>query len=167
MIPFLSALEFDEAVKQLPVGDYAAERLAVLQERVRLERRAAYPPIEEYVYAVAEGDDAAVAAFKAKCTEVCCQCPMPWDASASYATGDLVTHNGVKYRKLDDGDTSAPDDVPGGWVEITNDNHQEFEKIEASFNSYEQRKADHKAEVLAKLAAEGLNPDDVKAVLDA
>jgi len=118
LIPFLSALEFDEAVKQLPVGDYAAERLAVLQERVRLERRAAYPPVEEYVYAVAEGDDAAVAAFKAKCTEVCCRCPMPWDASASYATGDLVTHNGVKYRKLDDGDTSAPDDVPGGWIAL-------------------------------------------------
>jgi hypothetical protein len=117
-IPFLSALEFDEAVKQLPAGDYSSERLAVLQERVRLERRAAYPPIEDYVYAVAEGDDAAVAAYKAKCAEVCCQCPMPWDASATYAAGDLVTHNGVKYRKLNDGDNSAPDDVPGGWEAV-------------------------------------------------
>ena len=90
-----------------------------------------------------------------------------WQPGVVYQPGTVVTYQGQVYQKLDDDDQSPPDDIPGGWVEITNDNHQEFEKIEASFNSYEQRKADHKAEVLAKLAAEGLNPDDVKAVLDA
>ena len=76
-IPFLSALEFDEAVKQLTAGDYSSERLAVLQERVHLERRAAYPPIEDYLDGIAKGDDDQVAAYKAKCLEVKKAHPLP------------------------------------------------------------------------------------------
>lgn len=77
LLPFLSELEFDEAVKQLPAGDYSAERLAVLQERVRLERKVLYPPIEDYIDGMVKGDDAQVAEYKAKCLAVKKQHPMP------------------------------------------------------------------------------------------
>ena len=69
-LPFLSDLEFDKAIQELPDGDYSAERLAVLQTRTLMDRRAAYPPIEEYVYAVAQDDADAIAAFKAKVAAV-------------------------------------------------------------------------------------------------
>jgi len=114
----LTELEFDNAAKALPAGDYSVDRLAVLQERVRLERRAEYPPLEDYADAVAKDDAAALQAYKDACLAVKAKYPMPWDASATYAAGALVVHNGVKYRKLDDGDTSAPDDVPGGWIKV-------------------------------------------------
>jgi hypothetical protein len=92
--------------------------LAALTEAVRLQRAAAYPPVEEYVDGVVKDDAVQIAEYKAKCLAVKADHPMPWDASASYAAGDLVTHNGVKYRKLNDGDNSAPDDVPGGWEAV-------------------------------------------------
>jgi hypothetical protein len=111
----LTELEFDNAAKALPKGDYGTDRHAMLQERVSIERRAAYPPIEDYADAVVKGDAAALQAYKDACLAVKAAYPMPWDASATYAAGDLVTHNGIKYRKMDDGDNSVPDDVPGGW----------------------------------------------------
>ena len=85
----------------------------------------------------------------------------------TYTPGDVVQHQGKVYSKDSDGDDSPPDAVPGGWTEVVNHNLPEFEAIEASFNSYEQRKAAHKATVMAKLMKEGLNPDDVQAVLNA
>ena len=87
----------------------------------------------------------------------------------TYSPGSAVLHDGKLYQKLDDGDNSTPDDVPGGWELIPDDrsNLKEYQAIEASLGSYEQRVKDHKAEVLAKLAAEGLDPLDVKAVLNA
>jgi hypothetical protein len=69
-LPSLSTLEFDEAIKSLPAGDYSAERLAVESERVRLERLAEYPPIEEYIDGVVKGDDAQIAAYITKCLDV-------------------------------------------------------------------------------------------------
>jgi len=77
LLPFLSGIEFDEAIKQLPEGDYSAERLEVMQERVRRLRKDHYPPVEEYVYAMAQGDQAAVDAFTAKVQAVDEAHPMP------------------------------------------------------------------------------------------
>ena len=76
-LPFLSDLEFDRAITELPDGDYSAERLAVLQARTLMDRRAAYPSIEEYVYAVAQDDADAIAAFRAKVAAVNEQYLMP------------------------------------------------------------------------------------------
>jgi hypothetical protein len=90
-----------------------------------------------------------------------------WNPDTIYQPGDVVLHNGEPYQKLDDGDNSPPDHVPGGWLLVENNNLPDYQAIEASFNSYEQRVAAHRAEVLAKLQAEGLSPDDVKAVLNA
>lgn len=92
----LTELEFDNAAKALPKGDYSDDRLSVLREAVRIQRRAAYPPIEDYNDAVVKGDDTALQAYKDACLAVKAAYPMPWDASATYAAGDLVTHNGVK-----------------------------------------------------------------------
>ena len=94
---------------------------------------------------------------------------MNWTKSQSYTAGTVVVHQNKLYQKLDDGDNSPPDDVAGGWVEVPPERHNlaEYTAIEASLSSYEQRVKDHKAEVLAKLAAEGLDPSDVKAVLGA
>jgi hypothetical protein len=89
-----------------------------------------------------------------------------WAADVAYQPGNLVTHQGVVYQKLDDGDQSPPDSVPGGWVIVENTNLAEFNAIATSFSSYEERVRQHKADILAKLQAAGLNPDDVKAVLD-
>jgi len=87
----------------------------------------------------------------------------------TYTPGTVVTYKGKVYSKANDGDNSPPDSVPGGWTEISgpNTNVQEYVAIQQSLGSYEQRAKDHKAEVLAKLAAEGLSPDDVRAVLNA
>ena len=76
-LPFLSDLEFDRAITELPDGDYSAERLAALQTRTLMDRRAAYPSIEEYVYAVAQDDADAIAAFKGKVAAVNAQYLMP------------------------------------------------------------------------------------------
>ena len=87
-----------------------------------------------------------------------------------YAPGSAVEYQGKVYEKLDDNDQSPPDEVGGGWRRIDNDpraNVAQYQAIESAFNSYEQRVKDHKAEVLAKLAAEGLSPEDVRAVLKA
>ena len=92
-----------------------------------------------------------------------------YKAGTTYIPGSVVLYDGKAYQKLDDGDNSTPDDIAGGWVELPPErsNLAEYTAIEASLGSYEQRVKDHKAEVLAKLAAEGLDPSDVKAVLGA
>ena len=92
-----------------------------------------------------------------------------YKTGTAYIPGSVVLHDGKAYQKLDDGDNSTPDDVPGGWKLIPDDrsNLAEYQAIEASLGSYEQRVKDHKAEVLAKLASAGLEPADVSAVLGA
>ena len=92
-----------------------------------------------------------------------------YKAGTTYMPGSVVLYDGKAYQKLDDGDNSPPDDIAGGWDELPpeRNNLAEYTAIEASLGSYEQRVKDHKAEVLAKLAAEGLDPSDVKAVLGA
>ena len=94
---------------------------------------------------------------------------MNWTNSKTYTAGDVVVHQDKLYQKLDDGDNSPPDDVAGGWVEVPpeRNNLAEYTAIEASLGSYEQRKAKHQAEVRKKLAAAGLEPADVLAVLRA
>ena len=77
MVPFLSELELDAAIAALPPGDYSADKQAALASAVREARRAAYPPIEEYIDGVVKGDDAQVAEYKAKCLEVKKQYPLP------------------------------------------------------------------------------------------
>lgn len=90
-----------------------------------------------------------------------------WKQGKTYDPGTVVLHKGEVYQKDNDADQSEPDQVAGGWSYLPNTNATEYQAIEASFNSYEQRVADHKAQVLAKLQAEGLSPDAVKAVLSA
>ena len=77
MVPFLSELELDAAIAALPPGDYSADKQAALTAAVHKVRRAAYPPIEEYIDGVVKGDDAQVAEYKAKCLEVKKQHPLP------------------------------------------------------------------------------------------
>ena len=94
---------------------------------------------------------------------------MNWTNSKTYTAGDVVVHQDKLYQKLDDGDNSPPDSVPGGWVEVPaeRNNLAEYTAIEASLGSYEERKAKHQAEVRQKLASAGLEPADVLAVLRA
>jgi hypothetical protein len=73
----LTEVEFDRAAAELPTGDYSADKLAMLTEAVHQERRAAYPPIEDYIDGVVKGDDAQVAAYKAKCLAVKKSYPLP------------------------------------------------------------------------------------------
>ena len=77
MVPFLSELELDAAIAALPPGDYSADKQAALTAAVHEARRDAYPPIEEYIDGVVKGDDAQMAAYKAKCIEVKKQHPLP------------------------------------------------------------------------------------------
>ena len=118
IVPFLSELELDAAIAELPAGDYSADRQAALEEGVTLSRRANYPPQSDLLYAIAEDDTASIAAYKARCAVVARQFPMPWNTASSYKAGDLVNHKGLNYRKLDDGDNTAPDSVPGGWEPV-------------------------------------------------
>jgi len=76
-VPFLSELELDAAIAELPAGDYSADKQAALTHAVQLARKAEYPPIEDYIDGVVKGDDAQVAEYKAKCLEVKKQHPMP------------------------------------------------------------------------------------------
>mgnify|MGYP000580510270 CR=1 FL=1 len=76
-VPFLSELELDAAIAELPAGDYSADKKEALAEAVRIARKAEYPPIEDYIDGVVKGDDAQVAEYKAKCLEVKKQHPMP------------------------------------------------------------------------------------------
>lgn len=76
-VPFLSELELDAAIAELPAGDYSADKKEALTEAVRIARKAEYPPIEDYVDGVVKGDDAQVAAYKAKCLEVKKRHPLP------------------------------------------------------------------------------------------
>ena len=77
MVPFLSEFELDAAIAELPAGDYSADKQAALTHAVGLARKAEYPPIEEYIDGVVKGDDAQVAAYKAKCLEVKKRHPLP------------------------------------------------------------------------------------------
>ena len=77
MVPFLSELELDAAIAALPDGDYSADRQAALEEGIKRQRRAQYPPFENLLYAIAEDDAAGIAAYKAKCLEVKKQYPLP------------------------------------------------------------------------------------------
>ena len=77
IVPFLSELELDAAIAELPAGDYSADKQAALTHAVGLARKAEYPPIEEYIDGVVKGDDAQVAEYKAKCLEVKKRHPLP------------------------------------------------------------------------------------------
>ena len=96
-----------------------------------------------------------------------------YDPKETYAPGDVALHEGTLYQKLDDGDNSAPDEVPGGWELIPEEqtNLQEYLAVEQSLTSYEQRKAARLAQVaaarasaIAKLEAIGLTVDEVTAL---
>ena len=73
----LTEVEFDRAAAELPAGDYSADKLAVLTEAVHQQRREDYPPVEDYIDGVVKGDDAQVAAYKAKCLAVKKSYPLP------------------------------------------------------------------------------------------
>jgi hypothetical protein len=119
IVPFLSELELDAAIARLPAGDYSADKQAALVEGVKLARRASYPPQSDLLYAIAEDDAAAIATYKAKCAVIAAQYPMPWCSTETYKAGAIVTHKGVIYRKLDDGDDTEPDATPGGWEVVS------------------------------------------------
>ena len=90
-----------------------------------------------------------------------------WQRGVVYQPGVVVTYRGKVYQKLDDGDQSPPDNIPGGWKLIENTNLAEYNAIDRALGSFESRRDTHRAEVLAKLAADGLDPADVRAVLNA
>ena len=98
---------------------------------------------------------------------------MNWTNSKNYTAGTVVVHQDKLYQKLDDGDNSPPDSVPGGWVEVPpeRNNLAEYTAIETSLGSYEQRVKDRKAKVAAarasaeaKLKALGLTVDELQAL---
>jgi hypothetical protein len=76
-VPFLSELELDAAIAELPAGDYGADKQAALAHAVGLARKAEYPPVEDYIDGVVKGDDAQVAEYRAKCLEVKKRHPLP------------------------------------------------------------------------------------------
>jgi hypothetical protein len=39
----------------------------------------------------------------------------PWDSAATYAMGDVVTHNGKAWRKSDESENTEPSDSQSGW----------------------------------------------------
>ena len=94
-----------------------------------------------------------------------------WKQGNIYDSGSIVEHRGEAYRKLDDGDNSPPDAVPGGWELLQNNHLQQYEVIEAAFGSYEQRRDAHiaavaaaKASAEAKLEALGLTVEELQAL---
>jgi hypothetical protein len=94
-----------------------------------------------------------------------------WKQGDIYDPGAVVGHQGQAYRKLDDGDNSPPDAVPGGWELLQNSNLQQYEVIEAALGSYEQRRDAHiaavaaaKASAEAKLKALGLTVEELQAL---
>ena len=94
-----------------------------------------------------------------------------WKPDTGYSPGTVVLHQGKVYRKANDYDQTMPDDKAGGWEEVPNNNLQQFENIEASFNSYEQRRDAHlaavaaaKASAEAKLTALGLTVEELQAL---
>lgn len=42
----------------------------------------------------------------------------PLGASDAYNTGDIVSHNGILYKSIIDGNVWAPDSYPAGWEMI-------------------------------------------------
>jgi hypothetical protein len=119
IVPFLSDLELDAAIKGLPPGDYSTDKRVALDYLVQQERRAAYPPIEDYIDGVVKGDDAQIAAYKAKCLAVKAAHPLSWDATAAYKVGELVAHDGKRWKATSDNTGNQPDSVPGDWEEVT------------------------------------------------
>lgn len=94
-----------------------------------------------------------------------------WKPGVTYPPGAVVEHQGTVYIKDNDGDQSPPDAVPGGWSVVHSPNLPEYEAIEASFASYEQRRDAHlaamaaaKASAEAKLAALGLTKEELQAL---
>ena len=96
-----------------------------------------------------------------------------YESGTTYAPGTVLLHNDKLYRKLDDGDNSSPDDVPGGWSELPKDetNLPEYLTIEASLTSYEARRNAYQIKVAAdrksaeaKLEALGLTVDELQAL---
>jgi hypothetical protein len=114
----LTEVEFDRAAGELPPGDYSADKLAALTEAVRLQRKAAYPPVEEYVDGVVKDDAAQIAEYKAKCLAVKADHPLPWDAKAAYKVGDLVSHADKRWKATSNNTGNTPDDVVGDWEAI-------------------------------------------------
>lgn len=98
---------------------------------------------------------------------------MNWTKAKSYTAGTVVVHQDKLYQKLNDGDDSAPDSAPGGWIEVPpeRNNLAEYTAIETSLGSYEQRKAKYQAKVAAakasaeaKLKALGLTVFELQAL---
>lgn len=94
-----------------------------------------------------------------------------WQNGVAYAPGAIVTHQGKVYSKDADSDQTMPDDQKGGWSLLQDTNLQQYELIETSFNSYEQRVAAHQAAVAAakasaeaKLQALGLTVEELQAI---
>ena len=90
-----------------------------------------------------------------------------WQPGVDYQPGTVVTYQGNVYQKLDDDDQSPPDDIPGGWKLVENTNLDQYNAIDQALGSFESRRDAHKADILAQLAADHLDPADVRAVLNA
>ena len=118
IVPFLSDLELDAAIRELPPGDYSADKRVALDYLVQQERRAAYPPIEDYIDGVMKDDAAQIAAYKTKYLAVQAAHPLSWDATAAYKVGELVTHDGKRWKATSDNTGNEPDNVPGDWEEL-------------------------------------------------
>jgi len=63
-----------------------------------------------------------------------------WQPAHVYPPRTLVVHKGQVYRKLDDGDNTEPDNVPGGWELVQAENLTEFLAIHERFSTYEARR---------------------------
>lgn len=88
-----------------------------------------------------------------------------WQEGVTYYSGQVVVHKGEAYTKLDDNDQSEPDHIAGGWALIEDADVAQYKVIADSLSTYEERVRNHKADILAKLQAAGLDPADVLAVL--
>lgn len=77
LLPFLSELELDQAIADLPPGDYSEDRQAALLVAVQEARRGEYPPVEDYLDAVVKGDQDQLAAYTAACLAVKQRHPLP------------------------------------------------------------------------------------------
>lgn len=98
-----------------------------------------------------------------------------YNPSVVYNLGDLVVFNGKLYSKDNDSDQSTPDDVAGGWTHVTTAtfDSSELDRINASFNTYEQRvqeyqqhKAQTKQTALEKLNKLGITTEELEALLN-
>ena len=100
---------------------------------------------------------------------------LTWTAEVIYEPGEVVLHQGKMYAKLDDGDNTAPDAVAGGWQEVRDvqaEGLAEYQAIEASFSTYEERVKLHQAELalkrqqtIEKIKALGATDEDIAALV--